>query len=84
MKMNLFMPRTVRLSREELQSITSRARPKSQAAWFEEYLGIAVPSDERGPILTMASYEALLAQRLGIQSSGTPAREVVINIKSRR
>jgi hypothetical protein len=62
----------MRLSRDDLQKITHRKRPRQQAAWFLQYLGIAVPCDSEGPILTPATYEAVLAKCLGVSAQINP------------
>ena len=77
----------MRLSRDDLFKITHRVRPRNQAAWFLEYLGINVPCDRDGPILTPSTYEALLAKRLGVfprTDAPTPEREVVIHAPTPR
>lgn len=68
----------MRLTREALQLITGLKRKSAQASWFREYMGVEVPCDHQGPILTEAAYEALLAKRLGISGGGNgPDRPTV-------
>jgi len=55
-----------RMPPEELKKITGCKRPKYQAAWFKQHMGVDVPCDRQGPVMTEAAYEALLAKRLGI------------------
>ena len=77
----------MRLNRNDLFKITHLHRPKGQAAWFLEYLGVKVPCDSVGPILTPSTYEAILAKKLGVFPSGgceTVAREVVIHVPTPR
>ena len=66
----------MRLDSEKIYAITGRKRPRSQAAWFREYLGTIVPCDRKGPILTECAYEALVAKALGIfQQTGQSAQQ---------
>jgi len=77
----------MRLSRDDLFVITRRKLPRLQAKWFLDYLGINVPCDRDGPILTIASYEAILAKRLGVfpeKLSAPTEREVVIHMRQPR
>jgi hypothetical protein len=77
------METAMRLSREDLKKITHRVRPRNQAAWFEEYLGVAVPWDSDGPILTPSTYEALVAKRLGVgptPAEASPERRPVVHL----
>lgn len=59
----------MRLTREALREITGKAYPKSQAAWFKQYLGAEVPCDRQGPILTESAYEALVARANGLRGA---------------
>lgn len=77
----------MRLSRDDLFKITRLRRPTSQAAWFLQHLGVDVPCDNDGPILTPTTYEAILAKRLGVfPKSDDPAkaRETVIHVQTAR
>lgn len=67
----------MRLSPEMLYKATGRTRQSAQARWFKEYLGVDVPCDRLGPIITEAAYEDLVKKRLGVLAlpAGTPARE---------
>lgn len=59
----------MRLAPERLREITHKETPKTQASWFLKHMGVAVPYDNFGPILTDASYEKLLEKRLGLGAS---------------
>lgn len=59
----------MRLDSQKIYEITGRKRARGQAQWFKEFLGADVPCDRRGPILTVAAYEALVAHRLGVLPS---------------
>jgi hypothetical protein len=79
------METTMRLSRDELFKITDFKTPRKQTQWFLDHLGVAVPHDRKGPILTPATCEALLAKRLGLTPKGEqPEREVVIHMREPR
>lgn len=56
----------MRLSSRKLFEITGFQRKSAQAKWFKDYLGIDVPCDRIGPILTNDAYEALVKKRLGV------------------
>jgi hypothetical protein len=62
-----------RMTPAELEDITGRKRPKGQATWFLEYLAVDVPCDRQGPIMTAATYQALVAKRCGVLSFNEPA-----------
>ena len=65
----------MRLSAERLSEITRLKRKSAQVAWFRQYLGVDVPCDRFGPILTDAAYEKLLEKRLGLGASlATPEK----------
>jgi len=55
----------MRLSAERLNEITHLKRKSAQVAWFRQHLGVNVPCDRFGPILTDSAYEKLLEKRLG-------------------
>lgn len=77
----------MRLSPEDLYKITHLHRPKGQAAWFLEHLGVKVPCDRAGPILTPAAYEAILAKRLGVSSEQTgpsPEQRPVLHLRDEK
>jgi hypothetical protein len=79
----------MRLSRDDLHQITHRKRPRHQAAWFLEYLGVVIPCDGEGPILTQSILEALLAKKLGVLpnfAEASPQRrpEVILPTKKLR
>lgn len=59
----------MRLNPSQITEITGRKQPKRQTAWFLDYLGINVPADKRGPILTESLIETLLARAIGLTGS---------------
>ena len=62
----------MRLTAERLTEITHLTRKSAQVAWFRQYLGVDVPYDRFGPILTDTAYEKLLEKKLGlVQNSAT-------------
>lgn len=62
----------MRLTAERLTEITRLTRKSAQVAWFRQYLGVDVPCDRFGPILTDTAYEKLLEKKLGlVQNSAT-------------
>ncbi|MFN4328338.1 MAG: DUF4224 domain-containing protein [Limnobacter sp.] len=64
----------MRLSPQKLYEATGRIRQSAQARWFKEYLGVDVPRDRLGPIITEAAYEDLVKKRLGVlQLPANPA-----------
>jgi hypothetical protein len=74
----------MRLSHDQLFEITHRKRPRQQAAWFLEYLGAVIPFDRDGPILTTATYEAVLAKCLGVgqvSNENAPERRGVLRLR---
>lgn len=60
----------MRLTKDQLYSITNRRRLSSQVKWFKDFLNIEVPSDRMGPIMTEAAYEDLVKKRLGVLPMG--------------
>ena len=56
----------MRIDRKAIEEITGRKRVSSQVTWFRKHLGVDVPSDRFGPILTAQTYEKLLEKRLGL------------------
>lgn len=56
----------MRLSPEIIQTITGKRTRSAQARWFKTYLGVDVPCDLTGPVMTEATYEALLKKRCGV------------------
>lgn len=56
----------MRIDQAHMIEITGRKRASSQAAWFRDYLGVTVPCDRLGPIVTVAAYEALVARACGL------------------
>ncbi len=65
----------MRLSREQLEQATGRSQGAAQARWFKRYLGATVPVDDLGPVVTAASFEAMLARASSL--SDKPARPAV-------
>lgn len=64
----------MRLDQTQMHEITGRKRAKAQVEWFRAHLGADVPFDQRGPILSESTYEALLAKRLGVLPSFDPGK----------
>ena len=64
-----------RLTREELKAITGRQQPAAQSRWFKLHLGIDIPTDRRGPIITPAAFDALVSKRCGLWEGGSPAAD---------
>lgn len=56
----------MRLTKEQLFSITNRRRISGQVKWFKDFLKIDVPCDRLGPIVTEAAYQDLVKKRLGV------------------
>ena len=64
----------MRLTQEIIHTITGKRTRSAQARWFKTYLGVDVPCDLTGPVMTEATYEALLKKRCGVlPSSEAPA-----------
>ena len=64
----------MRLSAERLTEITRLKRKSAQVAWFRQYLGVEVPCDRFGPILTDTAYEKMLEKRLGLVQNSTTVK----------
>lgn len=60
----------MRLNRSQLLDITGYKRQSSQAEWFSRHLGVTVPCDEKGPIITESAYQALVDKKLGLGPDG--------------
>lgn len=58
----------MRIPPERLAEITGRKRARAQALWFRDYLSVDVPCDRRGPIVTDAAYEAIVARACGLRA----------------
>jgi hypothetical protein len=56
----------IRMTKDELKQITGLTQAAKQAEWFKRNLGADVPFDSAGPIVTLQTYEALVAKRLGV------------------
>lgn len=56
----------MRLTKDQLYSITNRRRISAQVKWFKDFLKIDVPCDRLGPIVTEAAYQDLVKKRLGV------------------
>lgn len=67
----------MRLSQTELEGITGRTLPAVQARWFKKHLGVDVAYDRKGPIITKATFEALVAKKYGISGETVAARPTV-------
>ena len=63
-----------RISQEELAKITGRQRPAAQLRWFVDHFGARIPCDDRGPIITQAAFEALVAKGCGLRAANDPPR----------
>jgi hypothetical protein len=70
------------MSRERLKEITGRSFGKAQARWFGEYLGVEVPCDRVGPILTEQTFEELVARANGIRKNEGGAERPTIRKKT--
>lgn len=66
----------MRLDQQRIVEITGRKRPRAQADWFRDYLGAVVPCDRQGPVVTLATYEALVARACGLRAETAPAAAV--------
>lgn len=66
----------MRLEHEVLVKITGRHRSRDQVAWFLQHLGVNVPCDRKGPIITQATYEALVARACGLRPDLPPSGTV--------
>jgi len=66
----------MRLDQQSIIEITGRKRPRAQADWFRDYLGVVVPCDRLGPIVTAATYEALVARACGLRAEMAEAAAV--------
>ncbi len=75
----------MRIDRKKIEEITHRKRIRSQVAWFREKLGVDVPFDRFGLILTEDALKKLIERRLGIlqssPSQATTTRPVVRLLK---
>lgn len=56
----------MRLTKDQLFTITNRRRISGQVKWFKDFLKIDVPCDRLGPIVTEAAYQDLVKKRLGV------------------
>lgn len=59
----------MRLPPEKIQEITGFKRKSAQVAWFRLHMGVDVPCDRAGPIMSDTAYELLLEKRLGVLAS---------------
>lgn len=59
----------MRLDKQTLYNLTKLRRISAQVRWFRDQLGVDVPFDRDGPIMTDAALEKLLEKRLGILPS---------------
>ena len=68
----------MRLSWEQLKTITQRELPSAQARWFERHFNIKVEYDRQGPIITEAAFNALVMKNLGLaKANAAPIRPQV-------
>jgi hypothetical protein len=79
----------MRLPPEKLAEITGRKRARAQADWFRDYLGVVVPCDRQGPIVTVPTYEALVARACGLRADvptglATPVDRPKLHLRSVR
>ncbi len=65
----------MRVSQEGLKALTGKSQGAAQARWFKRNLGVDLPADERGPIVTDAGLELMLARASGLGDK--PARPAV-------
>ncbi len=73
------------MTAEKLFEITHLKRKKTQVEWFRQHLGVDVPHDRFGVILSDESYEKLLEKRLGIRpSSSTPEQRPAIRLVNKK
>lgn len=61
-----------RLPPESLQTITGRKLPSAQKRWFHTHFGVDLPADRAGPILTEATFDALVAKAAGVLDGPAP------------
>lgn len=66
----------MRLTPDELVNITGLTQPSAQARWFKTYFNIIVPVDPRGPIMTAAIFETLLARECGVPAKARVHRDI--------
>jgi hypothetical protein len=60
------------LSAEDLARVTGKKTSTKQAAWFESEFGVRVVRCGDGtPIMTWATFEALMQKRAGLSSANT-------------
>lgn len=73
----------MRLSPDELQSITGRQLPAAQARWFVRHYGQTIPHDSKGPIITAQAWEALVARKCGTVAKGEAQNHIGGDIDGR-
>lgn len=61
-----------RLTPDQLFERTHLKRKSAQVKWFRLHLGVEVPCDKDGPIMTDTAYELLLEKKLGLGASSAP------------
>ena len=64
----------MRLTAEKIAEITHLKRKSAQVEWFRQHLGVDVPCDRFGPIMTDTAYEKLLEKRLGLGVASSESR----------
>lgn len=67
----------MRMKPEQLEQITGCSRKSAQVAWFKLHLGVDVPYDRHGVIMSEGAYEKLLEKRLGLGETSGRQRPVV-------
>lgn len=67
----------MRITPTKLHELTGLQQPAAQARWFKANFGVAVPCDRRGPIITDATFEAMVAKSCGIAAPAEAARPQV-------
>lgn len=68
---------TRRLTPDRLEQITRKQRPSAQLRWFEKHLGVKLPCDMAGPIITESAFESLMTKICGLSPAGPAPRPVV-------
>jgi len=56
----------MRINQDMLYQITRLKRKGAQIKWFKLHLGVDVPHDHAGAILTDSAYQKLVEKRLGL------------------
>lgn len=74
------------MSAEDLARVTGKKTSPKQVEWFQTELGVRVVRCADGsPVMTWATFEALMLKRVGISSTNTePARPALRPLRSVR